>query len=205
MSIFKLMKWLVYFIVFSSWLSWGQAPKTLPKASYDEVRLMNDLVYDASGRLYTGVVQKKKKNGQLIYEDYVTNGIIDSTLQYYRSKDHDKPYAKYLYNPKKLFYYSKIVWYESTGAISQIEYYDDESKKRLLETYDHGRLTYSCEYKGKKRHGKEFCITKACDTTVVYYVDGKKQRWWVELHNARDLILHTNTNCKPSSTKILFL
>ena len=55
------MKWLVYFIVFSSWLSWGQAPKTLPKASYDEVHLMNDLVYDASGRLYTGVVQKKRK------------------------------------------------------------------------------------------------------------------------------------------------
>lgn len=143
---------------------------------FDDTYLHNELLYEnISDSLYTGLIHRTKKNGQLIQEDYVENGVIHYTLMFYRGQNR-KPYSKYIYNKDNPYVLREVIKYHLEGDVFKTVYYDYDGRKILVEDFEDGKMIYSCEFNGRKRHGKEFCITKECDTTVVYYVNGKKQK-----------------------------
>jgi len=52
-----------------------------------DVYIDNDLVYKVSGERFTGVVQSKRKNGHLVYEEVYNDGIILYSNLYFNTKE----------------------------------------------------------------------------------------------------------------------
>ena len=141
-----------------------------------EVYIDNDLVYRFSdNERFTGVAQSRRKNGHLVYEERYDDGIIREGLTYYNGKekilDYKTVYHKYkLWVPKKEFYYPK------SGKWIEITSFDENGKKILVEQFENDKLTYSCEYSGRKKHGKEFCYSDDGEELTFEYVNGKKKK-----------------------------
>ncbi len=143
---------------------------------FDDTYLKNELLYEVNNdKLYTGLIHRTKKNEQLVQEDYVEKGVIHYTQMFYR-KGNRIPYSKYIYNKDNPYVLKQVSKYHFEGDIYEIIYYDYNGRKILEENFEDGKLIYSCEFDGRKRHGREFCITEKCDTTFVYYLKGKKQK-----------------------------
>ncbi|MEC3906647.1 hypothetical protein VOI54_06425 [Tamlana sp. 2201CG12-4] len=92
---------------------------------------------------------------------------------YYRRQE-GKPYAKYVYNKDNPNALSQVIRYRLEGDVYEIVYYDYDGRKILEEDYEDGRIIYSCELNGRKRHGKEFCVSKECDTAINYFNNGRR-------------------------------
>ena len=145
-------------------------------ADFDDIYIYNELLYkNDTDSLYSGLIHRTKKNGELLQEDYVERGIIHYTLMFYRRQKR-KPHSKYIYNKDNPYLLREEIRYHLEGDVFKITYYDYDGRKILVEDFEDGKMVYSCEFNGRKRHGKEFCITKECDTTVVYYVNGRKKK-----------------------------
>ncbi len=144
-------------------------------ADFDDIYVYNDLLYEyETDNLYTGLIHRRKKNGELIQEDYVERGVIHYTLMFYRRQKR-KPHSKYIYNKDNPYVLREVIRFHLEGDVFKTTYYDYDGRRILEEDFKDGKLIYSCEFNGRKRHGKELCITEKCDTTVMYYVNGKKQ------------------------------
>lgn len=163
---------IVYLFFLISYFSIAQQKNRV--VDFYEVYEDNELLRESStDSVYTGLIHRKRKNGQLIQEDYVKKGVIHYTNLFYR-KGTKLPHSKYIYNKEKPFILSQVINYHLEGDIYQITYYDYDGRRILEEDYENGKMIYSCEFDGRKRHGREFCITDKCDTTFVYYANGKK-------------------------------
>ncbi|CAM1365174.1 conserved hypothetical protein [Tenacibaculum litoreum] len=141
-----------------------------------EVYIDNNLVYKISNdELFTGIAQSKRKNGHLVYEEEYKNGIILSSNLYYNGKE-IRVSNKTIYNPNKPLVLSKEIKYHLNGEVFETITYNDDGIKILVEQFKKGKLTYSCQYLGKKKNGLELGygengekLTYRCE-----YVKGKK-------------------------------
>ncbi len=123
------------------------------KIGMKEVYLENNLVYkNASDELFTGIAQSKRKNGHLVYEEEYKNGIILSSNLFYNGKE-IRVSNKTIYNTNKPLVLSKEIKYHLDGEIFETTTYNDDGIKILVEQFENGKLTYSCQYLGKKKHG----------------------------------------------------
>ena len=138
-----------------------------------EVYIDNDLVYKMSGERFTGLAQQKRKNGHLTYEEYYKDGVILSSNLYFNTKE-KKVSDETIYNRYKLWVIQKEISYTLSGDIFEIKSYDENGKKILLEQFDNSKVTYSCEYNGRKKHGKEFCYDDDGNELIFEYNNGKK-------------------------------
>lgn len=148
------------------------------KIGMKEVYIHNNLVYKISNdSLLNGVAQRKRKNGHLVYEEEYKKGVILVSKLYFNGKAKIVS-NKSIYNPKKPQVLSKEYAYNLNGEIIEVKTYDDNGVKVLLEQFQNGKLTYSCQYIGKKKHGLELGYIGSKDgkkpTYRCEYVNGKK-------------------------------
>ena len=164
-----------------------------------EVYAENNLVYKNSDeKLFTGIIEKKRRNGHLVYEEKYEKGIILESNLYYNGKE-KLISDKTIYNPEKPQTISKEIRYHLNGEFFQIKTYNNAGIKVLLEQFKNEKLIYSCEYLGKKKNGielgyrengtlfhrceykngkkngKEFCINEKGEKTTWEFKNGKKR------------------------------
>ncbi|TXE12407.1 hypothetical protein ES692_17940 [Psychroserpens burtonensis] len=141
-----------------------------------EVYIENNLVYkNATDEPFTGITQSKRKNGHLVYEEEYKNGVILSSNLYYNGKE-IRVSNKTIYNPNKPLVLSKEIKYQLDGEIFETTTYNDDGIKILIEQFKNRKLTYSCQYLGKKKHGLQLGygengekMTYRCE-----FINGKK-------------------------------
>ncbi|MCB4800130.1 hypothetical protein [Neotamlana laminarinivorans] len=141
-----------------------------------EVYIENKLVYKiATDELFTGIAQSKRKNGHLVYDEEYKKGIILLSNLYYNGKKR-RVYNKTIYNPNKPLVLSKEIKYHLDGEMFETTTYNKKGVKILYEQFTNGKVSYSCQYFGKKKHGLELGyrdggekITFRCE-----YINGKK-------------------------------
>ena len=163
-----------------------------------DVYVENNLIYKNSNeKLFTGIIQKKRRNGHLVFEEKYKNGIILEGNLYFNGKE-KRISEKKIYHSEKPQTISKEIKYYLNGEIFQIKTYNNSGFKVLLEQFKNGKRIYSCEYLGKKKNGielgyrengtlfhrceykngkkngKEFCINEKGEKTTWEYKNGKK-------------------------------
>ncbi|WP_147404214.1 hypothetical protein [Aquimarina sp. AD1] len=139
-----------------------------------ETYIDNNLVYQSiNDKLFTGIAQKKRKNGHLVYEEEYENGIILSSNLYYNGKE-KRVSNKTIYNPNKPLVLLQEHKYDLKGEIFETVTYNNDGIKILLEQFEKEKLTYSCQYLGKKKNGIEYCLNKNGVETQIEYRNGKK-------------------------------
>jgi len=141
-----------------------------------EVYIENNLVYkNATDELFSGITQSKRKNGHLVYEEKYENGIILSSNLYYNGKE-IRISNKTIYNPNKPLTLSKEYSYDLKGEVFEITTYNDDGVKILYEQFTNGKVSYSCQYLGKKKHGLELGYRDGGEkmTFRCEYINGKK-------------------------------
>jgi len=141
-----------------------------------EVYINNNFVYKSSNdELFTGIAQSKRKNGHLVYEEEYKNGIILLSNLYYNGKE-IRVSNKTIYNPSKPLVLSKENKYNLDGKIFETTTYNNDGIKILIEQFKKGKLTYSCQYLGKKKNGLELGYGKNGEklTYRCEFINGKK-------------------------------
>ncbi|MDN3492687.1 hypothetical protein [Winogradskyella bathintestinalis] len=143
--------------------------------NFDDLYIHNDLIYKVSNdSLFSGICEKRRKNGHLVMEESFKNGIILSAKYYYNGKRKIMS-DSVIYNFTKPYEYKALYRFNmKTQNISEKNTYDTNGKLILVENFKNNKLTYSCEYNGKQKHGKEFCYTKEGLLLEYEYMDGKK-------------------------------
>ncbi|MCL9804394.1 hypothetical protein NAT51_02590 [Flavobacterium amniphilum] len=149
--------------------------------SYVHIYGKDGLVYKVKdNQLFTGTISFIKKNGVIRHKTVFNNGYLTNTYLYYNKSSRGKISEETVYYQEKVnedvpkLHPKKIISYHSTGEIYNIKYYDLEGENYLEESFEDGKLTYSCEYKNGKKHGKEYCTTRKCGEETVMYSKGKK-------------------------------
>ena len=141
-----------------------------------EVYIENDLVYKYSNdQRFTGIVQTKRKNGHITFEEEYKDGVILIEYQYFKGKDKKICY-KTVYNRYKLWAKEKEYYYPYSEEWTQITSFDENGKKILVEQFEKEKLTYSCQYSGKKKNGQELCYDNHGKLMTFQYVNGKKMK-----------------------------
>ena len=79
-----------------------------------------------------------------------------------------------IYHPKKPYTYKELYRFNLKSQMTEKNSYDTNGKLILVENFENGKLTYSCQYNGKKKHGKEFCSSKEGEVLEFEYINGKK-------------------------------
>ena len=141
-----------------------------------EVYIENNLVYkNATDVPFTGITQSKRKNGHIVYEEEYKNGVILSSNLYYNGKE-IKVSNKTIYNPNKPSVLSKEIKYQLDGEIFETTTYNDDGIKILIEQFKNRKLTYSCQYLGKKKHGLQLGYGESGEkmTYRCEFINGKK-------------------------------
>ncbi|TAI46953.1 hypothetical protein [Flagellimonas allohymeniacidonis] len=157
------------FSLFSILCSFGQ-----DNLDIKEIYIDNGLVYKVSNNTrFTGVAQKVRKNGHVVFEDFYNDGVILHSINYFNSRNKE-PAAKTIYH--KNFVPKQTVKYLSNekGAWQELTHYDENGLKILEETKRDGIITYSCEFLNGKKHGKEYCFEEDGTKLTFYYRRGKK-------------------------------
>ncbi len=139
----------------------------------NKVYVHNDLVYKMNGQRFTGLAQQKRKNGHLTYEENYKDGVILSSNLYFNTKE-KKLSDKTIYNRYKLWVIEKEISFKLSKDTFEIKSYDKNGKKILLEQFENNKVTYSCEYNGRKKHGQEMCYDDDGNQMTFQYVNGKK-------------------------------
>jgi len=142
-----------------------------------EIYISNNLVYKiGDGKLFTGIAQVKKNNGHIVYEEEFKNGVIIFSNVYFNGNE-KRLSTEAIYNSNKPYVLSKEIRYDLNGEVFEIHTYNDEGIKILIEQFTNGKLSYSCQYLGKKKNGIELGyrdggekLTYRCE-----YINGKKQ------------------------------
>jgi antitoxin component YwqK of YwqJK toxin-antitoxin module len=138
-----------------------------------EVYIDNDLVYKMDGQRFTGLAQDKRKNGKLNYEEQYKDGVILWSNLYFNTKK-KLISDKTLYHKYKLWVIEKEIRLRLSQDTLEVKTYNENGEKVLLQQYENNKLTYRCEYKGRKKHGKEFCYDDNGNELVFEYINGKK-------------------------------
>lgn len=160
-----------FLILLLLWVGLLYAQDTL---SVKEVYLDKDLAYqeDTNG-LFTGIVQAKRGKQKTSYEQVYDMGVIQSEVVYYRG-DHEKPQFRTYYQPKKPWVFQKIYYYHKKKEKYEITSFDEDGKKVLIQRFEKGKLTYSCEYDGIVKNGQEICYAVNGDQTVLEFEKGER-------------------------------
>lgn len=80
-----------------------------------------------------------------------------------------------IYNQTKPFKFKEFYRFNiKTQNISEKETYDHDGELIRLENFKNNKLTYSCQYNGKKKQGIEFCYSKEGEPLTFEYINRKK-------------------------------
>ena len=137
---------------------------------------LNFLVYKReTNEKFTGISQKIRTNGHVVYEEKFEDGVILERIVYFNQSNKEIS-QKTIFNKSKPYVPLKIVKYGSNEEdnCEEIIHLNEMGKKVLKETITNGRVTYRCQYQNGKKHGLEYCILKDGSELTVKYNQGKK-------------------------------
>lgn len=139
--------------------------------SFDEIYSENNLTYKLSNNeLFTGKVQRFKKNNHLVFEIEFENGILKTSTLFYNGKEQVESDKKYfdengkLVKKEKFSFDKKYIW---------TTLYNSKEEKILDEEHENGVLKYKCEYLNGKKHGIVYCLKDDGTTSENLYNNGK--------------------------------
>lgn len=144
--------------------------------SVKEIYFDTNLAYQYSNdALFNGVVQKVRKNGHLVYEEFYEQGAILEYREYYNFAN-KKLAEKVLYYKEYPLTWKEKIRYTSNknGKFTKHTFYNIEQSKILITTYQDTTLIYKCSYKNNKKNGKEFCYDDNNNPIVTEFINGKK-------------------------------
>lgn len=148
-----------------------QAQEIVP---FHDLYVHNDLLYKTSNdSLFSGICERRRKNGHLVVQENIEKGIILTAKYYYNGKK-KRISDSVTYNPNKPYKYKTIYRFNLLSQVSEIQSYDENGKLILKEEFEDGKLVYSCQYNGKKKHGLEFCYSNDGERIEIQYIEGKK-------------------------------
>ena len=145
------------------------------KIGIDDLYHEEYLAYKISNdKLFSGVAQKVRKNGHVVYEENYKNGILIKSTVFYNGKEiiPDKVILYY----KKSFTPKTEIYYSLKDPIIEYRHFNKKGKKTLAEIYTNDVLSYRCEYLDGEKHGTEFCINEDGTTWEKKYLKGKKNQ-----------------------------
>ncbi|RMB63948.1 hypothetical protein EAX61_00780 [Dokdonia sinensis] len=152
-------------------LTYGQDTLSLKKLSYE-----NNLAYsDIDDNLFTGVAQKVRKNGHVVFEELYRDGVILEYREYYNF--HSKTLAKKIhYHEENPFRKKEQIRYYTNNkdSITEYTFYDKNQLKTLVKRYRDTTLIYSIPYLNGKKNGQEFCFDNEGKPMITEFVNGKK-------------------------------
>lgn len=142
---------------------------------FDDLYIDNkNLVYKtANDSLFSGICERRRKNKHLVIEEHFEKGIIKMAKYYYNGK-RKIVCDSVIYNSSRPYEYKTIYRFNLDSNLSEKESFDNNGKLILKEEFEKGKLVYSCQYNGKKKHGKEFCYSKNGNPLEFEYMNGKK-------------------------------
>tara|TARA_R110002074_G_scaffold60012_3_gene145652 strand:+ start:737 stop:1258 length:522 start_codon:yes stop_codon:yes gene_type:complete len=141
---------------------------------FDDLYINENLIYKVSNdSLFTGICERRRKNGHLVLEETFYKGTILNANYYYNGKQKIMS-DSIIYHPKKPYTYKELYRFNLKSQMTEKNSYDTNGKLILVENFENGKLTYSCQYNGKKKHGKEFCSSKEGEVLEFEYINGKK-------------------------------
>lgn len=147
------------------------AQDTIPN---EQVYIDNDLAFKTSdGQPFSGIAQIKRKDGQIQFEMEYDDGVILTQNVYYRSKTKELA-TKVIYDLEKPWKELTEIRYFS--GIEEWTYYDENGKRSLREQKRNGKIIYSCEYSGRKKHGQEMCLNDDGTKIFIEYLSGKRKK-----------------------------
>ena len=123
--------------------------------------------------MFTGKLQKVRRNGHLVHESIYKEGYIVSSTLYYNRTIEPTPANRIKYYPKSSVI-EKSTSFSLDGSEIEIEFFDTDGILASRKIYVSNILTYSCEFKNGEKHGTEFCIGKNGEETIEKYKDGKR-------------------------------
>lgn len=139
-----------------------------------DLYIENGLTYKkADNKLFSGQGQKVRKNGHLVYEEFLEKGYRTKSIVYYNNTEKPIP-ARVTEFYEKSFMKMKETNYGLSEPTTEIIYFDESGKKKLTERYIGDHLTYRCEYLNNKKNGIEFCIDDDGNELEIEYRNGKK-------------------------------
>jgi antitoxin component YwqK of YwqJK toxin-antitoxin module len=143
--------------------------------AFNDHYINQELIYkNSDDSLFTGVSEKRRKNGHLVLKETFNNGVILEAKYYYNGKQKIVS-DSIIYNSKKPYKFKELYRFSiKTKNVIEKNSYDETGKLIRIENYENNSLTYSCEYNGKKKHGKEFCYSKQGEPLQFVYINGKK-------------------------------
>lgn len=142
------------------------------KDTYIDGNLVYKVVNDS---LFNGISNHKRKNGDLVYEEEFKNGVILLSRMYFNGKK-KRVSNKIIYNSTKPYVISKENLYNLESEVFRIITYNNDGVKILVEQFKKGKLIYSCQYSGKKKHGIELGYSESGELLIhsCEYKKGKK-------------------------------
>ncbi|MEP3209737.1 MAG: hypothetical protein ABJN95_11130 [Maribacter sp.] len=163
---------LLFFLTLSG--TWGLiAQDTL---GVEKVNTVGDMAFvKSTGELFTGILQSRKKNGQIAFEFEFDKGLVRTQYIYFRNKKNNEKLAG------KVLYHTGKPWREATEIrylpkFDKWTHYDGEGKQTLVEHRKDGITIYRCEYNGRKKHGKEMWLNDDGTKLFYEYVNGKEKK-----------------------------
>lgn len=164
----------VVFIIFLVVLNFNFSASAQEVADFNDIYVENDLLYKVSNdSLFTGICERRRKNGHLVVQETVDKGVILTAKHYYNGKA-KRISDSIVYNPQTPYKLKTIYRFNLESKLKEKETYDDYGKLKLKEEFENKKLVYSCQYNGKKKHGKEFCYSKDGKPLEFEYINGKK-------------------------------
>ena len=144
------------------------------KVSVKDIYFENNLAYKiADNQIFTGQAQKIRRNGHLVFKQYLENGVLIKSVLYYNNTKTPTPANEIYYYEKTLIPKKGVSFYLGESKVDY-EYYDNDGGKTLEERYENEKLIYQCKYLDGKKHGIEFCIGDNGEELRIEYKNGKK-------------------------------
>lgn len=144
------------------------------RVEFNDIYFQNNSSYKFSNNnLFTGIAEKRRANGHLVYEEDFVDGQLTKSTLYYNGRGDTIPATEKLYYENSSVLKTKIN-YGLQNSIIEYIHFDERGQKILSEIYKDKELTYRCEFLNNKKNGKEFCIGKDGTEMIIDYRNGKK-------------------------------
>ena len=150
--------------------------QTQDRIPFNQVYQQGELTYlNGNNQSYTGVLEKRRANGHLVYEERYKSGYpVEATTYYNRTTLPVIANKVYYFAASNL---AKLdIDYSLDGSTIKYKHYNRAGKKTLEEHFVDGILIYRCEFTNGKKDGIEYCVNKDQSVTYTTFTNGKRQK-----------------------------
>jgi|GEM_PF-3228361 len=146
--------------------------------TFNDIYSKDGLIYKVSNdSVFSGSIENRRwTNDILLSKTDYQDGYIILRTEYYNKDKKGIPSRKVYFHEHLYFKKKKEDKLDFDGSVYSSISFDENENKILEEYFSEGKLIYSCQYKDRKKNGKEFCISKTGEELNFIYENGKKMK-----------------------------